>query len=79
MNVLLVGPPDVHPYLFGYFPSKEDVFFTGTRECLDLVWQAFAAHAGALPTLTAMRATLDQIIETPVTCSHRIAMSGCAC
>ncbi len=49
---------------FAYFPSKEDVFFTGTRERLDLVRQAFAAHAGALPPLTAMRATLDQIIET---------------
>src|SRR6266702_2230492 len=49
---------------FAYFPSKEDVFFTGTRERLDLVRQAFAAHAAALPPLTAMRATLDQIIET---------------
>jgi AcrR family transcriptional regulator len=49
---------------FAYFPSKEDVFFTGTQERLDLVRQAFAAHAGALPPLAAMRATLDQIIET---------------
>lgn len=49
---------------FAYFPSKEDVFSTGTRERLDLVRQAFAAHAAALPPLTAMRATLDQIIET---------------
>lgn len=49
---------------FAYFPSKEDVFFTGTQERLDLVRQAFAAHAAALPPLTAMRATLDQIIET---------------
>jgi AcrR family transcriptional regulator len=49
---------------FAYFPSKEDVFFAGTRERLDLVRQAFAAHAAALPPLTAMRATLDQIIET---------------
>ena len=49
---------------FAYFPSKEDVFFAGTRERLDLVRQAFAAHAGALPPLSAMRATLDQIIET---------------
>jgi AcrR family transcriptional regulator len=49
---------------FAYFPTKEDVFFTGTQERLDLVRQAFAAHAAALPTLTAMRATLDQIIET---------------
>ncbi len=49
---------------FAYFPSKEDVFFTGTRERLDLVRQAFTAHAAALPPLTAMRATLDQIIET---------------
>ena len=49
---------------FAYFPSKEDVFFTGTRERLDLVRQAFAAHAAALPPLTAMRATFDQIIET---------------
>lgn len=49
---------------FAYFPSKEDVFFTGTRERLDLVRQAFAAHAAALPPLTAMRATLDQILES---------------
>jgi AcrR family transcriptional regulator len=49
---------------FAYFPSKEDVFFAGTRERLDLVRQAFAAHSGALPPLSAMRATLDQIIET---------------
>jgi AcrR family transcriptional regulator len=49
---------------FAYFPSKEDVFFAGTRERLDLVRQAFAAHADTLPPLTAMRATLDQIIET---------------
>jgi AcrR family transcriptional regulator len=49
---------------FAYFPSKEDVFFAGTRERLDLVRQAFAAHAAALPPLAAMRATLDQIIET---------------
>ena len=49
---------------FAYFPTKEDVFFTGTRERLDLVRQAFAAHAGALPPLGAMRATLDQIIAT---------------
>src|SRR4051794_30206381 len=49
---------------FAYFPTKEDVFFAGTRERLDLVRQAFAAHAAALPPLAAMRATLDQIIET---------------
>lgn len=49
---------------FAYFPSKEDVFFAGTRERLDLVRQAFAAHAADLPPLSAMRATLDQIIET---------------
>jgi AcrR family transcriptional regulator len=49
---------------FAYFPSKEDVFFAGTRERLDLVRQAFAVQSGALPSLTAMRATLDQIIET---------------
>ena len=49
---------------FAYFPSKEDVFFAGTRERLDLVRQAFAGHAGALPPLSAMRATLDQIIDT---------------
>jgi AcrR family transcriptional regulator len=49
---------------FAYFPSKEDVFFAGTRERLDLVRQAFGAHAGALPPLAAMRATLDQIIAT---------------
>ncbi len=49
---------------FAYFPSKEDVFFAGTRERLDLVRQAFAAHAAALPPLPALRATLDQIIET---------------
>jgi AcrR family transcriptional regulator len=47
---------------FTYFPSKEDVFFAGTHERLDLVRQAFATHA--LPPLTAMRATLDQILET---------------
>jgi AcrR family transcriptional regulator len=49
---------------FAYFPSKEDVFFAGTRERLDLVRQAFNAHAAALPPMAAMRATLDQIIET---------------
>ena len=49
---------------FAYFPSKEDVFFTGTQERLDLVREVFAAQGGALPPLTAMRATLDQIIET---------------
>jgi len=49
---------------FAYFPSKEDVFFAGTRERLDLVRQVFAAHADGLPPLAAMRATLDQIIET---------------
>jgi AcrR family transcriptional regulator len=49
---------------FAYFPSKEDVFFAGTQERLDLVRQAFAAQAAALPPLAAMRATLDQIIET---------------
>ncbi len=49
---------------FTYFPSKEDVFFAGTQERLDLVRQAFATHATALPPLTAMRATLDQILET---------------
>jgi AcrR family transcriptional regulator len=49
---------------FAYFPTKEDVFFAGTQERLDLVRQAFAAHAEALPPLAAMRATLDQIIET---------------
>ncbi len=59
---------------FAYFPSKEDVFFTGTRERLDLLRQAFAAHSAALPPLTAMRATLDQIIET----TYRIATPGSA-
>jgi AcrR family transcriptional regulator len=49
---------------FAYFPSKEDVFFAGTQERLDLVRQAFAAHAAAMPPLAALRATLDQIIET---------------
>jgi AcrR family transcriptional regulator len=49
---------------FAYFPSKEDVFFAGTRERLDLVRQVFAAHADGLPPLAAMRATLDQIVET---------------
>ncbi len=49
---------------FAYFPNKEDVFFADTEERLDLFRQAFAAHAGALPPLTAMRATLDQIIES---------------
>lgn len=49
---------------FAYFPSKEDVLFTGTRERLELVRQAFAAHSTTLPPLTALRATLDQIIET---------------
>lgn len=49
---------------FTYFPTKEDVFFAGTQERLDLVRQAFDAHAAALPPLAAMRATLDQIIET---------------
>ena len=49
---------------FAYFPTKEDVFFAGTRERLDLVRQAFAAHADTLPPLAAMRATLDQIIDT---------------
>src|SRR6266508_3548631 len=48
----------------GLRESKKDVFFTGTRERLDLLRQAFAAHSAALPPLTAMRATLDQIIET---------------
>jgi AcrR family transcriptional regulator len=48
---------------FAYFPSKEDVFFTGTRERLSLVRQAFAGHAAALPPVSAMRATLDQIME----------------
>lgn len=49
---------------FAYFPSKEDVFFAGTRERLDLVRQAFAGYGAALPTVSAMRATLDQIIDT---------------
>src|SRR5512142_2390559 len=49
---------------FAYFPTKEDVFFAGTRERLDLVRQAFAAHAATLPPLSAMRATLDQILQT---------------
>ncbi len=49
---------------FAYFPTKEDVFFAGTRERLELVRQAFAANAAALPPLSAMRATLDQIIDT---------------
>jgi AcrR family transcriptional regulator len=49
---------------FAYFPSKEDVFFTGTHERLNLVRQAFATHAAGMPPLAAMRATLDQIIET---------------
>jgi AcrR family transcriptional regulator len=48
---------------FAYFPSKEDVFFTGTRERLNLVRQAFAGHAAAVPPVSAMRATLDQIME----------------
>jgi AcrR family transcriptional regulator len=49
---------------FAYFPSKEDVFFAGTEQRLDLVRQVFAAHAAAMPPLAALRATLDQIIET---------------
>src|SRR2546423_476449 len=49
---------------FAYFPTKEDVFFAGTQDRLDLVRQVFAAHAATLPPLGAMRATLDQIIDT---------------
>lgn len=49
---------------FAYFPTKEDVFFAGTQDRLDLVRQVFAAHARTLPPLGAMRATLDQILDT---------------
>lgn len=48
---------------FAYFPNKEDVFFTGTQERLDLVRQAFATHAAVLPPLGAMRATLEEITQ----------------
>ena len=40
------------------------MFFTGTRERLDLVRQAFAAPAGGLPPLDAMRASLDRLGPT---------------